>query len=91
MADAVLPKLVQKTSSIDVNLRHGSVLAIGELVVALKILEVNENVLGKYINTEITGNLNQLVISFQKRDQFKGKHYSVSIWHAAIENDGSNN
>lgn len=70
-----MPKLVQKTSSIDVNLRHGSVLAIGEVVVALKALEVNENVLGKYITVEITDSLNKLVISFQKRDQFKGNDF----------------
>lgn len=35
MAVTVLPKLIKKTESIDLNVRHGAILAIGETIYAL--------------------------------------------------------
>lgn len=72
MANEVLPNLFKKTTSIDVNLRHGSVLAIGEIVASLDALEIYGCTPGKYINTELTEKLNGLVVSFQDKNQFKG-------------------
>lgn len=72
MANEVLPKLFSKTSSIDINERHGTVLAIGEIVAKLSILE-NEGKDGKtFINETIIQQLNGLVRAFQDRDQFRG-------------------
>lgn len=70
MATDVLPKLFQKIASFDVNMRHGSVLAIGEIVLALKPIEANEP--GKYFTPYLIENVSNLVASFQKKDQFKG-------------------
>lgn len=72
MVNEVLPKLFSKTSSIDINQRHGTVLAIGEIVAKLKFLE-NESVDQKvFINDSLTEQLNGLVRTFQDRDQFRG-------------------
>lgn len=80
MVTDVLPILFQKTLFIDVNTRHGSVLAIGEIVASLKALEIEENSPGKYIKPELIDNLNALVIGVQNRNQFKGKP-SLTTYH----------
>ncbi|KAL7028245.1 hypothetical protein ACKWTF_005773 [Chironomus riparius] len=67
MATHVLNQLFQKTESIDINVRHGCVLAIGEVILALK----NLNKLS-LISNEIMGKLSDLVIKFQTREQFRG-------------------
>lgn len=72
MANEVLPKLFSKTSSIDINERHGTVLAIGEIVAKLKLLENESNNEKTFINESITEQLNGLVQAFQERDQFRG-------------------
>lgn len=74
MVQEVLPKLFEQTTSIDVNARHGCVLAIGEIISKLKSLNVEENESnGKYtITNELNERLNNLISSFQKRDQYKG-------------------
>lgn len=62
MEKKVLKKLIEKTDSIDVNVRHGSVIAIGEIVLALKNL-----------NRDVKcDELNSLIIKFQSREQFRG-------------------
>lgn len=66
MAKTVLNKLFAKTDSIDVNLRHGTILAIGEVILALTELDKS------LISTETFGNLNNLIIKFQTREQFRG-------------------
>lgn len=68
----VLPKLFLKTASIDVNERHGSILAIGEIIAMLRQLEIDSHTNGKYIGIDLTKQLNELIGIFQKRDQFKG-------------------
>lgn len=68
MVSDALPKLFSKTSSIDINERHGTVLAIGEIIAKLRELEINR----VFINDSLTERLNGLVQSFQQRDQFRG-------------------
>lgn len=72
MANEVLPKLFLKTSSIDINERHGTVLAIGEIVSKLRSLEMESDNQTIYISEMLTDRLNGLVAGFQKRDQFRG-------------------
>ncbi|CAG9802319.1 unnamed protein product [Chironomus riparius] len=67
MATHVLNQLFQKTESIDINVRHGCVLAFGEVILALK----NLNKLS-LISNEIMGRLSDLIIKFQTREQFRG-------------------
>lgn len=43
MAQTVLPALLKKTSSIDSNARHGAIMAIGEVVHGLSLLQ-NEDI-----------------------------------------------
>lgn len=45
MATVVLPKLVHKTESIDLNVRHGAILGIGETILALSQTKLVD---GKY-------------------------------------------
>lgn len=71
MAVQILPKLFEKTSSIDINQRHGTVLAIGEIVSKLKQMEKTSDEI--FLTTELVEKLSNLVITFQQRDQFKGK------------------
>lgn len=40
VATVVLPKLVAKVESIDLNARHGAILAIGEIVHALALIDL---------------------------------------------------
>lgn len=72
MANDVLPKLFTKSSSIDINERHGTVLAIGEIVTKLRSLEMESENQEIIINEVLTTNLNELVATFQQRDQFRG-------------------
>lgn len=72
MANEVLPKLFLKTSSIDINERHGTVLAIGEIVAKLRSLEMESENQTIFVNEMLTDRLNRLVAGFQKRDQFRG-------------------
>lgn len=66
MATIVLKKLFEKTESIDVNLRHGTILAIGEVILALTELD------NSLVSVETLESLNNLIIKFQIREQFRG-------------------
>ena len=66
MANEVLTSLFIKVDSIDINLRHGAVLAIGEIVLALSEVE------GNWISIKALEELNGLIIKFQNREQFRG-------------------
>lgn len=66
MANEVLTALFAKVDSIDINLRHGAVLAIGEIVLALSEIE------GNWISPVALIELNGLIIKFQNREQFRG-------------------
>lgn len=71
MVRVVLPKLFEMTTSIDINQRHGTVLAIGEIILRLKMLEIEIG--KKFINDSINNQMNSLVMGFQQKDQFRGK------------------
>lgn len=73
MLNKVLPKLLEKTSSIDINQRHGAVLAIGEIVLKLKQMENAPNATEIRIGEEIKLRVSNLIITFQERNQFRGK------------------
>lgn len=66
MANHVLPILFVNVDSIDINLRHGAVLAIGEIVLALSKLDA------EWIDESAVVHLNGLILKFQKREQFRG-------------------
>lgn len=65
MKSTILNKLLQKADSIDVNVRHGFILAIGEIVLALKRLN-------QTISKDVETSLSSLIIKFQTREQFRG-------------------
>lgn len=72
MVNDILPRLFAKTSSIDINERHGTVLAIGEIVSTLKQLEIESSHQKVLIDKALTDQLGGLVLAFQQRDQFRG-------------------
>lgn len=72
MALEILPKLFSATDAININTRHGAVLAIGEIALALKNLELEHATPNKYLSNVIVNDLNNLVAKFQERDQFRG-------------------
>lgn len=72
IATEVLKKLFENAKSIDVNSRHGSILAIGEVTLALSNIENEHGTFGAYLSPEIIDQLNTLVQDFHKREQFRG-------------------
>ena len=70
MANTVMQKLFELTDSIDVNTRHGSVVALGEVTLALKDLERSNGKVLLLPDSELQ--LNQLISKFFTRDQFRG-------------------
>lgn len=71
MSSHILPAIFSKTTSIDVNLRHGSVLAIGEIVLSLSELEANDKEV-KFLNESLLQLINGLVSQFYNRGQYRG-------------------
>ncbi|XP_073943148.1 tubulin folding cofactor D [Choristoneura fumiferana] len=73
VATVVLPKLVEKTSSIDLNVRHGSILAIGETYHALSQAKLAD---GKsavtLISEDVNESIRELVPRLRTRQQFRG-------------------
>ncbi|XP_061386956.1 tubulin-specific chaperone D [Musca vetustissima] len=72
MADIVLDKLFAKTDSIDINTRHGSVLAIGEIVLALRQLEDEAEPKQTLLSNQSISNVNEVIGKFLQRDLFRG-------------------
>lgn len=69
MIDKVLPVLLDKTTSIDLNCRHGSVIAIGEVVYALsKLTGRNDLLLAEPLLRRIKG----LIPKFKDSLYFRG-------------------
>ncbi|CAH1400055.1 unnamed protein product [Nezara viridula] len=66
MLEIVLPTLLQKTNSIDANVRHGSIISIGEIVYALSLID--ELCIGK----ELVCAINEIVKNVKKKHMFKG-------------------
>lgn len=77
MVCVVLPKLFEMTTSIDINQRHGTVLAIGEIILRLKQLEIEIG--KKFVNDSINEQANDLVMGFQRKDQFRGNIFGIVI------------
>ncbi|GAB0091300.1 Tubulin-specific chaperone D [Sergentomyia squamirostris] len=72
MKNEIIPKLFDLTDSMDVNTRHGSVLALGEIILALKILDGDRQTPDVLINREITDKITSLIDKFTTREQFRG-------------------
>ncbi|CAB3237106.1 unnamed protein product [Arctia plantaginis] len=73
VATVVLPKLVNKTESIDLNVRHGAILAIGEAIYALSKAKLpNGKMADSLITEEISVSVRNLVPSLRVRQQFRG-------------------
>lgn len=70
MVEQVLTKLIEKTASNDINQRHGTVLAIGEIVIKLR--QIDDETGNNRIDDSLIERLSDLVASFQRRDLFKG-------------------
>lgn len=77
MVCVVLPKLFEMTTSIEINQRHGTVLAIGEIILRLKLLEIEIG--KKFVNDSINEQANNLVMGFQRKDQFRGNIFEIVI------------
>lgn len=71
MSSHILPSIFDKTTSIDVNLRHGSVLAIGEIVLSLSEAETLDKE-AKFLNESLLQLINGLVSQFYNRGQYRG-------------------
>ena len=81
MSEVVLAQLFAKTASIDVNMRHGAVLALGEITNALLQLQQNnkEAAKTKFLTAEIIEELNMLMGTFLQGDLFRGKDFVQGI------------
>ncbi|CAD6999638.1 tubulin-specific chaperone D [Ceratitis capitata] len=74
MATVVLGQLFGKTESIDINMRHGTVLAIGEITLALSQLEKQQEGIEckRLISNQLLTDLNELMANYARRDMFRG-------------------
>ncbi|KAH8317763.1 hypothetical protein KR074_009400 [Drosophila pseudoananassae] len=72
MAAVVLPQLLAKTDTIDINCRHGCVLAMGEITLALRDLEQKSGNSIAYLSNQRIVELNELVQSFLDRNFYRG-------------------
>lgn len=71
MASLILPAMFHKTNSIDVNLRHGTVLAIGEIVLSLSELQALDGNT-KFLDEPLLQLINGLITQFYNRGQYRG-------------------
>lgn len=73
VSSVVLDQLFAKTDSIDINTRHGSVLAIGEIILALSKLEKDSpDKALNFLSNQTISNVNELLLKFIQRDLFRG-------------------
>ncbi|KAK5650202.1 hypothetical protein RI129_001231 [Pyrocoelia pectoralis] len=73
MVETVLPNLFKKTDSIDLNSRHGAVLAIGEIIYALSKLVENQNSkVDILLGHDLIDSSQNLISNFQERFYFRG-------------------
>lgn len=73
MVRSVFPQLFDKAISIDLNARHGSVIAIGEMLNALAKIVAEKGIkLKEFIGNELVEKTQNLVPSFQERLYFRG-------------------
>ena len=69
MVETVLPILFDKTESIDLNCRHGSLLAIGHIIHALSKLENNEH---SKLSHSLLLKVGNVIPQFQEKLYFRG-------------------
>lgn len=73
VANDILPKLVSKVDSIDLNVRHGAVLAIGEVTHALSLIDIPD---GKkadsLISEDVRVSIRDLIQNINDRRLFRG-------------------
>lgn len=72
MAAVVLPQLLAKTETIDVNARHGCVSAMGEITLALRQLELEPDCTTVYLSNQRIVELNELVKKFLENNFYRG-------------------
>ncbi|XP_068630988.1 tubulin-specific chaperone D [Battus philenor] len=73
VAIVVLPKLVAKTESIDLNVRHGAILGIGEAILALSQTKLaDDRTADKLISEDVSQSVRGLVGKLRARQQFRG-------------------
>lgn len=72
MAAVILPQLLAKTDTIDINCRHGCVLAMGEITLALRQLEEGSDPPVAYLSNQRIVELNELVKTFLERNFYRG-------------------
>ncbi|KAH8289902.1 hypothetical protein KR018_000977 [Drosophila ironensis] len=72
MAGVVLPQLLAMSESIDLHCRHGSVLAMGEITLALKNLELKSEVPVVYLTNPRIVELNKLAVRFVTKNYYRG-------------------
>ncbi|CAL7948916.1 unnamed protein product [Xylocopa violacea] len=68
--NTVLPNLLDMTNSIDLNIRHGAVLAIAEILEAL--YNCCHEKIDDIIEPSVIENVKNIISTFRKRGQFKG-------------------
>jgi hypothetical protein len=71
MVSTVLPALFEKTTSIDLNSRHGAVLAIGEIVHALSITLKDQDLEG-VLGPNLSPKISTLLPQFRQKFYFRG-------------------
>jgi len=72
MAAVVLPQLLAKTDTIDINCRHGCVLAMGEITLALRNLEKKSDPPVTYLSNQRIAELNELIKTFVDKNCYRG-------------------
>lgn len=73
MSHEVLSKLFTMSLSIDLNARHGSILAIGEILLALsKIAKTNGTDISTMVSTGIVDQVQELIPKYRERLYFRG-------------------
>ncbi|KAJ8938560.1 hypothetical protein NQ314_011450 [Rhamnusium bicolor] len=73
MVNTVLPALFEKTNTIDLNSRHGAVVAIGEIIYALsKIAKESNTKIELLLTEELLEKTKKLIPYFRERLYFRG-------------------
>ncbi|KAH8412266.1 hypothetical protein KR009_000944 [Drosophila setifemur] len=72
MSRVVLPQLLAMTDTIDINCRHGCVLAMGEITLALRDLERKSEPSLAYLTNQRIVELNELIKTFLERNCYRG-------------------
>ncbi|XP_037710279.1 tubulin-specific chaperone D [Drosophila subpulchrella] len=72
MAAVVLPQLLAKTDTIDINCRHGCVLAMGEITLALRNLGKKSDPPVTYLSNQRIVELNELIKTFLDKNCYRG-------------------